>query len=151
MCRLQYIAMSDNQESVTTGQTDGQTDTGQSDPYVPLCFAGDTKTGSGQGTKIFVDGYAQRTQTWMLSTLLPVKFHQFENSFSSFWEEIVGYLKINDERKTDNHVITIKDLSVRSRCTKNKWYDLVFLHVTTENTLSWTVRQSFWVWYWIWT
>ena len=24
-------------------QTDGQTDTGQSDPYVPLCFAGDTK------------------------------------------------------------------------------------------------------------
>ena len=25
-------------------QTDGQTHTGQSDPYVPLCFAGDTKT-----------------------------------------------------------------------------------------------------------
>ena len=24
-------------------RTDGQTDTGQSDPYVPLCFAGDTK------------------------------------------------------------------------------------------------------------
>ena len=40
--------MCDYQESVTTGQThrrmDGQTDTGQSDPYVPLCFAGDTKT-----------------------------------------------------------------------------------------------------------
>ena len=35
---------SDYQESVTTGQTDGQTDTGQSDPYVPLCFAGDTKS-----------------------------------------------------------------------------------------------------------
>ena len=37
----------DYQESVTTGQTDertdGQTDAGQSDPYVPLCFAGDTK------------------------------------------------------------------------------------------------------------
>ena len=30
----------DYQESVTTGQTDA----GQSDPYVPLCFAGDTKT-----------------------------------------------------------------------------------------------------------
>ena len=28
----------------THGQTDGQTDAGQSDPYVPLCFAGDTKT-----------------------------------------------------------------------------------------------------------
>ena len=28
----------------TDGRTDGQTDTGQSDPYVPLCFAGDTKT-----------------------------------------------------------------------------------------------------------
>ena len=24
--------------------TDGQTDNGQSDPYVSLCFAGDTKT-----------------------------------------------------------------------------------------------------------
>ena len=34
----------DYQESVTTGQTDGQTDAGQSDPYVQLCFAGDTKT-----------------------------------------------------------------------------------------------------------
>ena len=41
MCRLQSIAMRDYQESVTTGQTDGQTDAGQSDPYVPLCFAGD--------------------------------------------------------------------------------------------------------------
>ena len=32
--------MTDYQESVTTGQIDA----GQSDPYVPLCFAGDTKT-----------------------------------------------------------------------------------------------------------
>ena len=34
------VAMRDYQESVTTGQrdrhTDGQTDAGQSDPYVPL-------------------------------------------------------------------------------------------------------------------
>ena len=29
--------------SVTDGQTDGRTDDGQSDPYVLLCFAGDTK------------------------------------------------------------------------------------------------------------
>ena len=45
MCRLSNIAMGDYQESVTTGQTrtDGQTDAGQSDPYVPLCFAGNTK------------------------------------------------------------------------------------------------------------
>ena len=39
--------MRDYQESVTTGQThrqtDRQTDPRQSDPYVPLCFAGDTK------------------------------------------------------------------------------------------------------------
>ena len=39
--------MHDYEESVTTRQTDrqtkGQTDTGQSDPYVPLCFAGDAK------------------------------------------------------------------------------------------------------------
>ena len=42
MCLLRNIAMRDYQESVTTGethrQTDGQTDAGQSDPYVPLCF-----------------------------------------------------------------------------------------------------------------
>ena len=37
--------MCDYQESVTTGQTDGQTDAGQSDPYASLCFAGDTKIG----------------------------------------------------------------------------------------------------------
>ena len=29
--------------SVTDGRTDRQTDDGQSDPYVSLCFAGDTK------------------------------------------------------------------------------------------------------------
>ena len=39
MCRLRNITMRDYQESVTTGQTDA----GQSDPYVLLCFAGDTK------------------------------------------------------------------------------------------------------------
>ena len=30
--------------SVTDGRTDRQTDDGQSDPYVSLCFAGDTKS-----------------------------------------------------------------------------------------------------------
>ena len=39
MCRLQSIAMLDYQGSVTTRQTDA----GQSDSYVLLCFAGDTK------------------------------------------------------------------------------------------------------------
>ena len=34
---------------MTTGQTDGQTDAGQSDPYVPLCFAGDIKSPSSSG------------------------------------------------------------------------------------------------------
>ena len=51
MCRLQNIAMHDYQESVTTwqthGQTDGQTDAGQSDPFVLLCFTGDTKNSQG--------------------------------------------------------------------------------------------------------
>ena len=42
-CVAWETAMLDYQESVTTGQTDRQTDAGQSDPYVPLCFAGDTK------------------------------------------------------------------------------------------------------------
>ena len=39
--------MRDYLESATTGQTDRrterQTDAGQNDPYVPLCFAGDIK------------------------------------------------------------------------------------------------------------
>ena len=47
MCRLRNIAMRDYQESVTTEQTyehtDRQTDARQSDPYVPLCLAGDKK------------------------------------------------------------------------------------------------------------
>ena len=44
MCRLRNIAMRDYQESVTTRQMDRQTDAGHSDPYVLLCFAGDTKS-----------------------------------------------------------------------------------------------------------
>ena len=43
--------MRDYQESVTTGQTDGHTDAGQSVPNVPLCFAGDTKTIKSKVTK----------------------------------------------------------------------------------------------------
>ena len=39
MCRLRNKAMCNYQESVTIGQTDA----GQSDPYVPLCLAGNTK------------------------------------------------------------------------------------------------------------
>ena len=38
MCRLR-----NSYASVTDRQTDRQTDAGQSDPYVSLCFAGDTK------------------------------------------------------------------------------------------------------------
>ena len=49
MYHLRNIAMHDYQESVTieqtNRQTDGETDAGQSEPYVPLCFAGDTKKG----------------------------------------------------------------------------------------------------------
>ena len=48
MCRLRNIALRDYQESVTTRQTDRQThvrtDARQSDPYVQLCLAGDTKS-----------------------------------------------------------------------------------------------------------
>ena len=43
MGRLGNIAIPDYQESVTTGQTHRQKDTGQSDPFVLLCFAGDTR------------------------------------------------------------------------------------------------------------
>ena len=46
MCRLRNIAMHDYQENVTTKKVqlqDRQTDARQSDPYVPLCLAGDIK------------------------------------------------------------------------------------------------------------
>ena len=43
MCRLRNIAICDFQKKCDY-RTDGQTDAGQSDPYVPLCFAGDTKS-----------------------------------------------------------------------------------------------------------
>ena len=39
MCRLRDIAMHDYQEKCDY-RTDTQTDVRQSDPYVPLCFAG---------------------------------------------------------------------------------------------------------------
>ena len=35
--------MRDFQESMTSRERHGRTDAGQSDPYVLLCFAGDTK------------------------------------------------------------------------------------------------------------
>ena len=51
MCLLRNIAMrvrqTDRQTDGRTDgrrRTDGQTDDGKSDPYVSLCFAGDTKT-----------------------------------------------------------------------------------------------------------
>ena len=37
MCRLRNIAMSDYQESVTTGQTEGQTDRQTPDKVIPMC------------------------------------------------------------------------------------------------------------------
>ena len=55
MCRLRNKAIRDYQERVTTdrhtdrrtdGRTDRHTEAGQSDPYVPLCVAGNTKTKS---------------------------------------------------------------------------------------------------------
>ena len=42
MCHLRNIAIRDYKESETA---DGQTDAGQSDLYVPLCLAGNTKRG----------------------------------------------------------------------------------------------------------
>ena len=74
MCLLRNIAL----ESVTGGrmdrQTDGQTDNGQSDPYVSLCFAGDTKT-----LVIFnyqIIKHFQIIKT--LSKLLKKSFHRFK-------------------------------------------------------------------------
>ena len=55
MCGLRNLAMHDYKESVTTDQTDtrtdGQTDARQNDPYVLLCFEGDTKNGIDRHTR----------------------------------------------------------------------------------------------------
>ena len=40
--------------SATDGQTDGRTDNGQSDPYVWLCYTGDTKMDLLLGTHAMV-------------------------------------------------------------------------------------------------
>ena len=45
MCRLRNIALESVTDGRTDRQTDRRTDDGQSDPYVSLCFAGDTKSG----------------------------------------------------------------------------------------------------------
>ena len=43
-CMRDYQSVTTGQtDRQTDGQTDGRTDAGQSDPYVPLCLAGDTK------------------------------------------------------------------------------------------------------------
>ena len=42
-----YGSVTDGQtDGRTDGQTDGRTDDGQTDPYVSLCFAGDTIKGA---------------------------------------------------------------------------------------------------------
>ena len=59
MCRLRHVSPAKHSYgSVTDGQTDRQTDRqtddGQSDPYVSLCFAGDTKIVIGIILSIFL-------------------------------------------------------------------------------------------------
>ena len=44
MCRLRNKALESVTDRQTDRETDRQTDDGQSDPYVSLCFAGDTKS-----------------------------------------------------------------------------------------------------------
>ena len=43
-------------------QTDGQTDAGQSNPYVPLCFADDTKTGPQYPIALFATMLSRRNK-----------------------------------------------------------------------------------------
>ena len=73
MCGLRNIAMRDYQESMTTGhtdtRTDGQTDAGQSDPYVLLCFAGDTKI------KDFINAQIHMMEFAMEVTTQPINLH----------------------------------------------------------------------------
>ena len=96
MCRLQNIAMRDYQKSVTTGQTDGQTDAGQSDPYVPLCFAGDTTSdrwnacGNKQSDPNVVPTKLQRRQT--ILTSVPSCFTNIQNLTFSI-DEMKSYFR----------------------------------------------------------
>ena len=63
MCRMRNIAMCDYRTDRHT-QTERQTDARQSDPYVPLCFTGDTKRGK-----------SQRQEGTLLYSLSGVKFY----------------------------------------------------------------------------
>ena len=100
MRRLRNIAMHDYQETVTTRQTHGQTDTGQSDPYVPLCFAGDTKT---LHQKCIPD---RQCQTEKSSTRLPDGF-----SCPGYKEYISDNLHVKDKcHKKENYALKIKKI-----------------------------------------
>ena len=114
MCRLRNIAMRDYPESVTTGQTDGQTDTGKSYPYVPLCFAGDKqeaqratyrapeynvppfwRTSQG-GHLVFPIGPKNTNFVEDVEILLPVKFRWI--LFSGFRAEVEKCLSQSEAR-----------------------------------------------------
>ena len=53
MCRLRNIAMRDYQESVTTGQTDGQSDRQTPEKVIPMCRYAWQATQKGISTKLY--------------------------------------------------------------------------------------------------
>ena len=91
MCRLRNIALgvcqTDGQtdrrtDGRTDGRTDRQTDDGQSDPFVSLCFAGDTKIGTAIGSKLGMT-YActymgeWETELFSRSEYLPSSYYRY--------------------------------------------------------------------------
>ena len=83
----------DYQESVTTGRTDRQTDAGQSDPYVPLCFAGDTK----------------RSDQIILLALLLTRFYIYNHIWKMNWT-------VTDKQTNDRQ----SDIEVAALCWNHK-------------------------------
>ena len=66
------IAIHDYQESMTTGQTVEQTDARQSEPYMPLCFEGDTKAECQNLQKIFRQSAECRCEVHFLTNEIHV-------------------------------------------------------------------------------
>ena len=137
MCCLRNIAMCDYQESVTTGQTDTQTDRQTPDKVIPMCrygsqatqlilFAGDTINSLHKllvnirmkGTYVFCDG------VWMVDALDPLTHqnspllvrHSLQNNEFLSYELIIW--KIN---------LTEIAYSIQGKFRSNFIFDLIVL------------------------
>ena len=150
MCRLRNIAMRDYQESVTTGQThthrqtDRQMD-GQSDPYVPLCLAGDTKSTS-KFFKKCEHWYHDREKLkdGKLSTYFNLSLTVVLNHISRIKRILTLDVQslvsinplINKKFESDRYNNTPRELCFCNKCNEKLIEDEMHIFITSENNSS---------------